>query len=108
MIGSRPFSNAYPAHVVNITGSDGLGGLVRSFWRTVVFFGGRLRGPQPLPFGRGEVPSLSDQTLLVRLEFGDALLDLLPQGSANPVHRRKPGRFDDGWRKGRFRLNALR
>ena len=92
MIGSRP-SNAFGS---------------RFFGGNVVFFGRRLRGPHPLPFGRGEVLSLPDQTLLVRLELGDALRDLLAQDTANPIHRRKSGRFSDGRRQRCFRLNALR
>ena len=80
---------------------------MRSCRGNMVVLGSRLRGQHPLPFGRGEVTSRPDETLLVRLEFGDALLNLLPLGAPNPIHGRKPGRFNDGWLRRRLRLNAV-
>jgi hypothetical protein len=45
---------------------------------------------------------------LVRFESGDALLDLVPQGTADPMHRGQPGRFNKGRRQSRFHLIVVR
>src|SRR5450759_1997277 len=65
------------------------------------------RCPHPLEFGRGVVLPLPYETLLMRLEVGDAMPDLLALG-IHPIHRWHPVRLDEGARYGWFDTNALR
>ena len=65
------------------------------------------RHQHPLPFGRDEVLALPHEALLMGLEVGDALPDLLALGR-HPIHGRHPVRFDDGARHRWCDMNAFR
>src|ERR1035437_1791445 len=64
------------------------------------------RCQHPFEYGRGVVLPLSYETLLMCLEVGDAMPDLLALG-LHPIHRYHPARFDDGARYQWFDTNAL-
>jgi hypothetical protein len=73
----------------------------------VELFGLTLRREPPLPFGRGVVLPLPDEALLMSLEVGDALSDLVALCVVQ-IYRRHPVRFDNGAWHGWFDTNALR
>src|SRR5215211_6354042 len=72
----------------------------------LVFCGLTLRSEQPLPFGRGIVVPLLDQALLMDLEVGYTLPDLLAL-RVYPLHGRHPVRFNNGARHRWFDMKAF-
>ena len=62
--------------------------------------------PHPLEFRRGVILPLPHEALLMRLEVGDAMPDLLALRSC-AIHRWRAVRFHDGTRHHRFDANAL-
>jgi hypothetical protein len=89
------------------------GGIAPGFWQdvetnfTASISRGRRSGvgtmprrQHPLPFGRDEILALPYEALLMGLEVGDALPDLLALG-------RHPVRFDDGARRRRSDVSAF-
>jgi hypothetical protein len=72
-----------------------------------VFGGPTLRREYPLPFGRSVILPLPDEALLMRLEVGDALPNLLALG-LYPFHKGYPIPFVDGERHRWLDSKALR
>ena len=71
----------------------------------LVFCGLTPRSEHPLPFGRGIVLPLLDQALLMDLEVGYTLPDLLAL-RVYPLHGRHPVRFNNGTRHRWFDMKA--